>query len=218
MLAGQCARNCNGWPSSKVALFARRIYDKTLSQYDILCVSSLNLQQCPILSCQPHILCIYSNLPPPLPKVQWKCSRATTLCRLICTVSELFIPKPHKHIQLLVHSVWMAATWSHIHRTYPGLITPNRKSPDNQFRKLNKPIYHFHLVQMDCDLIKVPPDAEIYLAQRSGTLPVVVQYLYYYYYYHGNLTFYPTCSSATGSSRRFPTLLLKYLVSGKTHT
>lgn len=36
---------------------------------------------------------------------QWKCSRATTLCRLICTVSELFIPKPHKHIQLLVHSV-----------------------------------------------------------------------------------------------------------------
>lgn len=51
---------CNAWPSSKVALFASRIYDKTLSQYDILCVSSPNLQQCPLF-CQPtshtHIVC-----------------------------------------------------------------------------------------------------------------------------------------------------------------
>ena len=70
-----CPSAAAAWPSSKVELFARRIYDETLSQYDILCVLPLNLHWCSIrwvggrwsLCCswwrgRNVRMCIYSNL------------------------------------------------------------------------------------------------------------------------------------------------------------
>lgn len=138
------ARNCIaclGWvgPVPK-SHYLRGGFMTKLCPNMIFCVSLRSICSSGVPSCTKYDgTCIYPNL-------QTATSHIPPCCLRCSPFPKLFIPKPHKQIPSVtsvvhgpVHGVvWMA-------RHSPWLITPNRQSPDNQFRKLNKPIYHFHL-------------------------------------------------------------------------